>query len=248
MSPLPGCADCYDATRAMPSDATDAVAAGILRALQEVTPAPSVLEVGIGTGRIAIPLAAAGAHVAGIDIAPAMLARLRAKRPDLRRAVAEYAREVGRAGRRDGARALDRTLDRSRHAAGTAGAAGWPDGRRRRGGRDDVPHRRPTPAHHRGGLQPTLRSGRGAVHGGAARRTPASAQRTVGWTAASRLRISVGRRIPRCGRQPCRGPRRAPRDGARRRAAQRLPRRRLHARRGAARHGTGRPVSEPGRR
>ena len=107
MSPLPGAfdrvADCYDATRAMPSDATDAVAAGILRALQEVTPAPSVLEVGIGTGRIAIPLAAAGAHVAGIDIAPAMLARLRAKRPHLRVALADASRMPFRAGTFDGA-------------------------------------------------------------------------------------------------------------------------------------------------
>ncbi|HJP64712.1 MAG TPA: class I SAM-dependent methyltransferase [Actinomycetota bacterium] len=38
-----------------------------------------VLELGIGTGRIAIPLAARGFHVHGIDLSEAMVARLRAK-------------------------------------------------------------------------------------------------------------------------------------------------------------------------
>jgi SAM-dependent methyltransferase len=38
-----------------------------------------VLELGIGTGRIALPLAAAGAEVHGIDASPAMVAKLRAK-------------------------------------------------------------------------------------------------------------------------------------------------------------------------
>ncbi|MET9030628.1 class I SAM-dependent methyltransferase [Nocardia sp. NPDC004168] len=37
------------------------------------------LEFGIGTGRIALPLAARGVPVHGIDTSPAMLARLRAK-------------------------------------------------------------------------------------------------------------------------------------------------------------------------
>lgn len=35
--------------------------------------AAAVVELGIGTGRIAVPLAAAGVHVHGIDISPAML-------------------------------------------------------------------------------------------------------------------------------------------------------------------------------
>lgn len=35
-----------------------------------------VLELGVGTGRLAIPLAARGLRVAGVDISPAMLARL----------------------------------------------------------------------------------------------------------------------------------------------------------------------------
>jgi SAM-dependent methyltransferase len=37
------------------------------------------LELGIGTGRIALPLAARGIRVAGIDLSPDMVARLRAK-------------------------------------------------------------------------------------------------------------------------------------------------------------------------
>lgn len=37
------------------------------------------LELGIGTGRIAIPLAARGVRVMGIDASPAMVAKMRAK-------------------------------------------------------------------------------------------------------------------------------------------------------------------------
>jgi SAM-dependent methyltransferase len=37
------------------------------------------LELAIGTGRIGLPLAARGVHVEGIDLSPAMVARLRAK-------------------------------------------------------------------------------------------------------------------------------------------------------------------------
>ena len=39
----------------------------------------SALELGIGTGRIAVPLAARGIRVHGIDLSPAMVARLHAK-------------------------------------------------------------------------------------------------------------------------------------------------------------------------
>jgi len=39
----------------------------------------AALELGIGTGRIALPLAQRGVHVHGIDLSPAMAARLRAK-------------------------------------------------------------------------------------------------------------------------------------------------------------------------
>jgi len=38
-----------------------------------------VLELGIGTGRVALPLIRHGVEVHGIDVSPAMVARLRAK-------------------------------------------------------------------------------------------------------------------------------------------------------------------------
>ena len=96
-------ADCYDATRALPPDAEAAVAAGIMGALREVAPLPTVLEVGIGTGRIALPLVGAGARVVGLDLAPAMLARLRAKRADVALVIADAARPPLRAHVFDGA-------------------------------------------------------------------------------------------------------------------------------------------------
>lgn len=40
-----------------------------------------VLELGVGTGRLAVPLAAAGARVVGVDTSPAMLARLAERDP-----------------------------------------------------------------------------------------------------------------------------------------------------------------------
>jgi len=82
-------ATCYDATRTMPAEVTRDVSRGILRALREVDPTPTVLEIGVGTGRIALPLANSGARVFGIDIAPAMLAQLRAKGSDLPVALGE---------------------------------------------------------------------------------------------------------------------------------------------------------------
>ncbi|HUY24147.1 MAG TPA: methyltransferase domain-containing protein, partial [Candidatus Saccharimonadales bacterium] len=39
----------------------------------------AALELGIGTGRIALPLSRRGVRVHGIDLSPAMVARLRAK-------------------------------------------------------------------------------------------------------------------------------------------------------------------------
>ncbi|TDC60935.1 class I SAM-dependent methyltransferase [Micromonospora sp. KC207] len=51
--------------------------------LTELCPAPArVLEFGIGTGRIALPLAARGYEVYGIDGSPAMLTKLKEKDPD----------------------------------------------------------------------------------------------------------------------------------------------------------------------
>ena len=47
--------------------------------LAELAGSGAALELGIGTGRIALPLSERGVRVHGIDISPAMVARLRAK-------------------------------------------------------------------------------------------------------------------------------------------------------------------------
>jgi len=47
--------------------------------LQAIAPTPSALEFAIGTGRIALPLAATGIQVDGIELSPDMIARLHAK-------------------------------------------------------------------------------------------------------------------------------------------------------------------------
>jgi SAM-dependent methyltransferase len=47
--------------------------------LAELADGGAALELGIGTGRIALPLAQRGVHVHGIDLSEAMVARLRAK-------------------------------------------------------------------------------------------------------------------------------------------------------------------------
>lgn len=55
--------------------------AGIDLLAELAGPAGHALEFAIGTGRVALPLAARGVQVAGIELSPAMLTRLRAK-PD----------------------------------------------------------------------------------------------------------------------------------------------------------------------
>ncbi len=68
----------YDETRGYPPN----VANEIARGLTEVGPFPpnsSVLEIGIGTGRIALPLLELGVNMTGVDISPQMIARLREK-------------------------------------------------------------------------------------------------------------------------------------------------------------------------
>ena len=49
------------------------------RSLPALAGAGPALELAIGTGRIALPLAARGVRVDGIDLSPAMVARLREK-------------------------------------------------------------------------------------------------------------------------------------------------------------------------
>jgi SAM-dependent methyltransferase len=63
----------YDATRALPEEAM----AELLAALApELASRPPCLEIGVGTGRIALPLHRAGIALAGGDISAAMLRRL----------------------------------------------------------------------------------------------------------------------------------------------------------------------------
>ncbi|MHB8375415.1 MAG: class I SAM-dependent methyltransferase [Dehalococcoidia bacterium] len=90
-------ADVYDETRGLPPGVERAVGGGIARIVFEVAQEPRLLEVGIGTGRIAAPLAAEGVRVTGIDISSKMLARLREKRRDIDVMLAEAARPPLRA-------------------------------------------------------------------------------------------------------------------------------------------------------
>lgn len=67
-------ADVYDAWY---GDATDVD--GTVATIARLAPGGAVLELGIGTGRLALPLVEAGLRVHGIDASPAMVERLRAK-------------------------------------------------------------------------------------------------------------------------------------------------------------------------
>ena len=67
-----GFADVYDDWY---GDVTD-VDATVARMLDVAGPDGRVLELGVGTGRLAIPMALAGLHVVGIDSSPAMLSKL----------------------------------------------------------------------------------------------------------------------------------------------------------------------------
>jgi SAM-dependent methyltransferase len=67
-------ADLYDAMTAAMPDPLDCV-----DRLAELAGAGPALELGIGTGRVALPLAARGVEVHGIDASAAMVERLRAK-------------------------------------------------------------------------------------------------------------------------------------------------------------------------
>lgn len=66
----------YDATRGYPDD----IALKIARAIDDAAGStPAYLEVGVGTGRIALPLASLGRTYTGVDISEKMLAQLESK-------------------------------------------------------------------------------------------------------------------------------------------------------------------------
>jgi len=66
-------AEYYDATRALPAESMDGLADVLAAELGARRPC---LEIGVGTGRIALPLRERGIALAGTDIASAMLRRL----------------------------------------------------------------------------------------------------------------------------------------------------------------------------
>jgi SAM-dependent methyltransferase len=70
-------AERYDATLGERGD--PAVVAATVDFLADLAGDGAALELGIGTGRIALPLAARGVRVHGIDLSPDMVAQLRAK-------------------------------------------------------------------------------------------------------------------------------------------------------------------------
>jgi ubiquinone/menaquinone biosynthesis C-methylase UbiE len=68
----------YDATRKLPDAAASAVTKALVSAIGE-SGAERVLEVGIGTGRIARPLMLEGVQMVGVDISSQMMGQLRAQ-------------------------------------------------------------------------------------------------------------------------------------------------------------------------
>jgi SAM-dependent methyltransferase len=75
-------ADSYDATRGFPPGVERSVAELFANG-GNLLPGSRVLEIGVGTGRIALPLAAHVARYFGVDLSAAMLAQLVAKRGSL---------------------------------------------------------------------------------------------------------------------------------------------------------------------
>jgi SAM-dependent methyltransferase len=88
-------AEYYDSTRSLPPEVAERLTQMLLPELEGRGPC---LEIGVGTGRVALPLAQRGVDIRGIDISTAMLARLREKAAALGVAVPA---EIGDASRLD---------------------------------------------------------------------------------------------------------------------------------------------------
>src|SRR5258708_36331973 len=68
----------YDTTRGYPPGIEQSIASSLEQAAQ-ATEQTAFIEVGVGTGRIAIPLASLGHTYTGVDISEKMLAQLESK-------------------------------------------------------------------------------------------------------------------------------------------------------------------------
>lgn len=68
----------YDDTRGYPPQVSAQIADGLMRH-GPIASGAHMLEIGIGTGRIALPLLERGVHISGVDISERMLQRLREK-------------------------------------------------------------------------------------------------------------------------------------------------------------------------
>lgn len=75
-------ADFYDATRGYPPGVGERIGQALLAAAG-ATPQSRILEMGAGTGRIALPIIRAGYAYTGIDLSPRMLEKLRAALPSI---------------------------------------------------------------------------------------------------------------------------------------------------------------------
>lgn len=84
-------ADFYDETRLLPDDVARAVRTAILHAIGN-PPTPRLLELGVGTGRIAAPFLAAGDSYVGVDLSLPMMRRLEEKSSDALLANADVTR------------------------------------------------------------------------------------------------------------------------------------------------------------
>lgn len=73
--------DYYDSTRGYPQEVAGQAAA-LLAQVGRLGPESRVIEIGIGTGRIALPLAPHAGRYYGIDLSRAMMEQLRAKQQD----------------------------------------------------------------------------------------------------------------------------------------------------------------------
>ena len=74
-------ASIYDTTRSLPEDVMEAVVRAIAKVLEK-NESKSLIDVGVGTGRFALPISRNGFNVAGIDISREMLKIARRKKLD----------------------------------------------------------------------------------------------------------------------------------------------------------------------